>query len=210
VEELNSIEESKRMRLQEQIIDEEEERKAADLKRKNDRLKRTQHLIDVETKRQMETKRTQEDFLDRQVERQTQKESQRVMEMAARKTKLREERTKEGKEAAALRATIKKEKIEKRKNKRFPLDEDSEAEELGRRDLARQRSRREVQEFQQGQAQEKKERKVADRERERLEEQQFFADDRAFLSRAQQYASDMLARVKEQEDEKDRAVLGLG
>jgi hypothetical protein len=213
-ETMGTVEEEEEIRLKklrEQIFTEEEERKAAELKRKNDRLARTQKLIDIETKRQMNAKQCEDDFLDRQIERQFEKESRRVAEVTARKRKLENERKMEHDEVMALKEEKEREKLERsRKKEKFTFEGvDEDVLKLERREQERKRACLDLQQFQRDQAREKKERDGASREREILEELHHFEEDRDFLERARKYANEKLREAKALEDENDRKLPSL-
>jgi hypothetical protein len=205
---VEAAEEQRLRALESRIIDEEDERRAAELKRRNDKLALRQRLIDAETKRQLATKREQEDFLDRQIEQQFAKESKKVAEVTQRKRSAAAQRKRDYAQTMALSEQEKKEKWEKSRQKDvFTFDgNDPDVLELERRDRERKTARLDLQEFQRDQIQEKKVKDAAAREREILEEQHRFQMDRDFLERARQYATRKIQESEELEDENDRTL----
>lgn len=205
-EKMKAVEEEENRRLRElfaKTLDEQDERREAEEKRKRDRLNARQALIDAEAKRQMETRKTQEDFLEKQQREQYEKDRKALEELAARRQRLQEERRKDYLEAMALKEAKKKEKLERTKNKsKFPnaqeLEEDRKFEQ---RLLERKRITKEVADFRLKQMQEKKEREAAEAERARLEYQKMLDDDAAYLARAQEYAKTVLGQAQEDNDD---------
>jgi hypothetical protein len=196
-------------RLRERILDEQDERKAADEKRKQDRLKARQALIDAEARRQMAEKREQEDFLERQLEQQHAKEAAHVAALTARRLSLREEREKEFRDGVAKQAHREKTKLEKLKHRQmFPFDGDDPENVLwAARDEARAKQKKDLQTFQVQQWREKKEKDAANREREKLEYNYAIAKDRDFLQRTQDYAAGLLVNIQDDSEENMRLCL---
>jgi hypothetical protein len=202
--ELEDIEERRVREERERVMDEEDERRAAEIRRKEERVAARQKLIDTETRRQLETRREQQDFLDKQLDEQHEKEQREIDEILEKRRQLAEERRRDFLESRALVDT--KNKTKKRREAercQYPLQPAPEDAEIEKRAVARQRANKDTQEFQRQQTQEKKEREAAERERERLEWNHKFEQDEAFLRRAQEYACDVLKKAKEDEDNSD-------
>jgi hypothetical protein len=202
--ELEDIEERRIREERAGVMDEEDERRAAEIKRKEQRVAARQSLIDAETRRQLATKREEQDFLDKQLDEQHEKEQREIDELLEKRRRLAEERRREFLESRAL--VDKKQKTKKQREAErceFPLPPAPEDAEMERRVLARQKAAKDTQGFQRQQMQDKKEREAAERERERLEWNHKFEQDEAFLHRAQEYACDVLKKAKEEEDNSD-------
>jgi hypothetical protein len=211
MQEMEGEEERRVFEMRGRMLDEEDARKAAEIKRRDDRLQAQQHLIDAEANRQIATRKVQEDFLDKQVQEQFVKDQQKVEQIVSRKKQFEEARRKEYGEVVAMKDEEKKRKFKAAKRKRpFVGDgHDPELEAAERRERERRARTKEIELYQRRQIHEKKEREAAEKERERLEVQHGFDDHHAFLQRAQQYAAEMLRKAQEREDENDRAVLSL-
>lgn len=205
-EKMKDVEKEENRRLRElfaKTLDEQDERRAAEEKRKNDRLNARQALIDAEAKRQMETKKAQQDFLDKQQREQYEKDRKALEELAARRQRLQEERKRDYLEAMALKEQKKKEKLERTKNKsKFPNAKELEEDRLfEQRLLERKKITKDVYDFRLKQMQEKKEREAAEKERARLEYQKMLDDDAEYLAKAQAYAKTVLGQAEQDNDD---------
>jgi hypothetical protein len=203
--ELADEEDRRLAKEREQVMDEEDARRAAEAKRKQDRLDERQRLIDIEARRQMETKKTHEDFLDKQLAQQHEKERREVGALVADRRRLADERRAEFLQSRELMDAKKKTKTRRQfERSPFPIAAPTpEEQEMERRLQERVKAAKDTQEFQRQQAKEKKEREDAERERDRVEFNYRIEQDRAFLRRAQQYATDLLKKAKEDEDNTD-------
>jgi hypothetical protein len=201
---LEDIEERRIREERERVMDEEDERRAEEARRKEERVAAQQRLIDAEAQRQLETKREQQDFLQKQLDEQHEKEQREIEEILQRRRRLAEERRSDFLESRVLVDTRRKTKKQREAERsEFPLPPAPEDAEMERRGVARQRAARDTQGFQRQQMQEKKEREAAEKERERLEWNHKFQQDEAFLQRAQQYACDVLKKAQQDEDNSD-------
>lgn len=196
---IEEIEEEKIRKMALFNIEEEERRKAIDEKRHRDKLLARQSLIEAERKRQEATKTIQQDFLDKQLAEQHEKELKEVAEITAKQNRLIEERKRDFLETNQLKAIREKEQRERKKNKRpYPFNGDTTAEDQAReRDLQKMRNEQELRKFQIQQTKEKKEREEAERERERLEFLYEREKEQQELEEAQEYARAILAQADE-------------
>lgn len=200
-EKMKDVEKEEDRRLRElfaKTLDEQDERRAAEEKRKHDRLNARQALIDAEAKRQMATRKVEQDFLDKQLREQYEKESKAIAELTAKQQRLQEERRKEFLESMALKESKKRERLERLKNKRkFPNAQELEEDRIfEQRILERKRITKEVYDFRLKQIQEKKEREAAEAERNRLEFQKMLDDDADYLARAREYGRTVLGQAQ--------------
>jgi hypothetical protein len=199
---IEEVEDQRINRECERVIDEEDERRAADIRRKKERLDKQQRLIDAATKRQMETRAIQQDFLDKQLALQHEKEKAEVTNLNNHRTRLLNERRSDMLESRKLieeRGKVKKER--ELDSQVFPWNGDEkENKAYEQRRLAMEKSAHDQAEFQRTQAREKREKERTDREREKLEFKHTVEEDEAFLRRAQDYACDLLKKSKEEDD----------
>ena len=197
-------EEDRRLRaLQEKTMDEQDERRAAEAKRRQDKLDAQQKLIDAEARRQMATKKVQQDFLEKQQREQYEKESKEIAALSARRNKFVEERRRDYLEAMAQKEAAAKAKRDRQKNKRrFPNMAEQEEDRLIRRRYEERRQMdRDLRAFQLQQAEEKRERERAEAERTKLEFKKMIDDDLDDLERVKEYARTLLRKA--QEDDTD-------
>ena len=204
-EKMKEVEKEEDRRIRElfaKTLDEQDERREAEAKRKRDRLEAQQSLIEAEAKRQMATRQVQQDFLDKQLREQYEKDRKALAELAAKQTRLQEERRKDFLEAMALKDAKKRERLERLKNKRkFPNARELEEDRLfQQRLIERQKITKDVYDFRLKQIQEKKEREAAEAERDRLEYQKMLDDDAAYLARARAYGKTVLAQAQNDEN----------
>ena len=204
-EKMKEVEKEEDRRIRElfaKTLDEQDERREAEAKRKRDRLEAQQSLIEAEAKRQMATRQIQQDFLDKQLREQYEKDRKALAELAAKQTRLQEERRKDFLEAMALKDAKKRERLERLKNKRkFPNAKELEEDRLfQQRLIERQKITKDVYDFRLKQIQEKKEREAAEAERNRLEYQKMLDDDAAYLARARAYGKTVLAQAQNDEN----------
>jgi hypothetical protein len=180
-------------------MDEEDERRAAEIARKSERLAARQKLIDAEARRQEATKTEHQDFLDKQLAEEHEKEKKEITEMNERRTRLLNERRQDFLESRALIEARSKVKTEREQNTRvFPWDGDEEGNEAYRqRQAALSKAAQDQAQFQRTQAREKREKEAVEREREKLE---FKHRVEAFLRRAQDYACELLQKAKDNDD----------
>jgi hypothetical protein len=191
-------EDGRLLRERTQVMELEDARRAADAKRMRERVEARQRLIDAETRRQMQEKTTQQDFLERQLEQQHEKERSEIEAIIERRQRLADERRAEFILSRQLGDTKRRRKVE------FPLEAPGPQEQAAERRL-REKAQiaRDAQEFQRQQVREKKERERAEVERDRLEFNHRVQQEQEFLRRAQQYARDLLAKAHEDEDNSD-------
>jgi hypothetical protein len=191
------------LRLRERVLDEQDERRAAEAQRRSEKVAAQQRLIDSGLRQQMATKRLNDDFLDRQIDRQQQKESREIEELTARRVKLAEERRRDFLEsgpATAVRRTMKQDR--QMSAHAFPWHGEDEAiRQAEERRAAAQKATRDCRDFQLRQAREKKQTEAAEKERSRLEFRQQVAEDEAFMRRAQDYAASMLAKAHQDDND---------
>ncbi|OHT03565.1 Coiled-coil domain-containing protein 173 [Tritrichomonas foetus] len=188
---LDELEEEK-IRQQKIALDEENDRRrAAERKRRQDEQDQMDRMIQRQCETLAQIKAKQQEFDDRQYELQWKKDQRQVEELKAKEIRMREERRKE-----YLEATAKLEEKRKRDKLKaiFPLsDAERKAEdELLKLDRERADNLKELANFQMKQAQEKREREEAQREKERLEYQRMIQIEEEKLMEAQEYAKEML------------------
>ena len=200
-QEIEELENQKLRLLAEQTMDEADRRREAEIKRKNDRLAARQKLIDIEAKRQAAQKKEQEDFLDKQLKEQYEKDSLRIAQLSARRQKYIDERKRDYQEAMASKEARERNKRDKIKGRLYPFDENNAYEdEMRKRDTERQRNLKELQQFHLQQAREKREREAAEKEREKLEFNHAIQKDQEELSKIQEYATRMLQKIQNEQN----------
>ena len=195
--EIEKAEDKKILDMAIKQMDEEDRRAQEDAKRKKEKLLARQALIDAEAARQAANKKVEEDFLEKQLEDQYKKEMAHIAEMTAKRDKLVAERRRDMQEAMRLQS------INGRKKKKvyFPDDSNEEAEqESFNRVLQKLQNQKDIAEYQKKQAQEKRDREAAEKERERLEYQAECDKEQEDLYIAQEYARKLLAKYKEDDD----------
>jgi hypothetical protein len=200
---IDDEEERREIRLRTQIMDEQDARAEEELKRRNDRLAARQKVIDAEAKRQIETRVIQEDFLDRQLDRQHAKESKEIADLLATRNRLADERRQnfvEDMKSAEQRRVQKQER--EASHAAYPWAGDQEENEKAeQRIIALKKGSKDLREFQRAQAREKRAREAGEREREKLELKHAVDTDQAFLRRAQDYACEILAAADQDDSD---------
>jgi hypothetical protein len=176
-------------------MDDEEERREEDAKRKRDRLLARERLIDAERQRQIRALTVEEDFLDRQLDQQHQKEQDEIARTVARRDRLARERRSDFLDSLRLREQKERERRERRFARRpFPARENNQTDDRStERAIQKVRNESDMRQFQLNQMMEKKEREAAERERERLEFDHERQKEQHDLQVAQEYARKLLA-----------------
>jgi hypothetical protein len=176
--------------------DEFEAREVAEQRRKELRQADINRLIErqQQTLSQLTTQR--EDFDDRQVSLQTEKDMQAINALKAKNERMLRERREDYLEAKTKLANKGKRKTAPYAT--FPPDADAQREEdaVTLRDTQRARAVQDLAEFQRKQAQEKKEREDAERERTKLEFRTHVDQESQRTVEAQEYAQNMLVQAK--------------
>lgn len=182
-----------------QQMDEMDARAEAEKKRREDIINARASLIEAERKRQEMSKKEEQDFLDKQLRDQYQKESKRIAELTAKKQRLLAERRSEMQEA--MRMKLYKEKL-KKSRKIFPDPVgDAEEEAMYQRIAQKEKNRVELAAFQLQQIREKKEWEASEKEREKLEFLAQLEKDKQELAIAQEYAKKLIAQSEEMDNQ---------
>jgi hypothetical protein len=194
---IDDEEERRERRLREQIMDEQDARAAAELKLRNDKLAARQKVIDAEAQRQIATRVIQQDFLERQLDLQHEKESNEINELLATRNRLAEERRQDFLDAVKATEKRRLQKEEREAHQAvYPWTGDQEENErVEQRTMAFRKMSKDLQEFQRNQARDKRNKDLAERERQKLEFKHTVEQDQAFLQRAQNYACELLANA---------------
>jgi hypothetical protein len=202
MQDLDELEERKILQMRATILDEQDERRAAEAKRKADKLATQQKLIDAEAARQMATRREQQDFLDKQLAEDYAKEKAKIETMRAERQRINDERRRDYLATIAASESHAKTKYVRQTHKtEFPFDGvDAEAEAMRLRDTKRMWAQKELKEFQARQAREKKEREFSEREREKLEMQHRLDEEADTMRRVQDYAISVLQKAREKDE----------
>ena len=193
--EIEKAEDKKILDLAIQQMDEEDRRAEEEARKKREKLNARQALIDAEAARQAATKKVEEDFLEKQLAEQYQKEQAHIAEMTAKRDKLVQERRRDMQEAMRLQSI---KQTQKKKKAYFP-DESGEAaaQESFNRVLQKLQNQKDIAAYQRQQAQEKRDREAAEKERERLEYQAECDKEQEDILIAQEYARKLLATYKD-------------
>lgn len=200
---IDELEDAKIQKLAIEIMDEEDRRKALDEKRKRDKLLARESLIEAERQRQIATKTQQQDFLDKQLNEQHEKELKELEQIRKKQTRLLDERRRDYLQSMALKNEMEKEKTYRKYNKQpFPFDGNTILEDQAReRDMKKMQNLRDLQKFQLQQMREKKEREAAEKEREKLEFLHERQKDEEELQIAQDYAKKLLEKADAEDND---------
>jgi hypothetical protein len=206
------IEELEERKIREEAIaqmDEQDARKEADQRRHREKMLAYEKLIEAERQRQLATKTIQQDFLDKQLMEEHEKEQRRIAADAAKSEALIAERRRDFQATLALKAQREQEKkIRKEAKFPFPFNGDTTLEDAARaRDMQKLQNERDLRRFQLRQLAEKKEREAAEREREKLEFKHEKEKEERELEKAQQYALDLLQKAAEADALEDERLL---
>jgi hypothetical protein len=177
-------------------MEENERRKAVDAETHRTKLLARERLIEAERQRQEATRTIHEDFLEKQLQDQYEKDRSSIAATMARSDQLSRERREEFLDSLALKAHQQEQRKQKEKKKVFPFDGNSSEDDAVReRDLLRAKHAKDLEGFQHDQAREKKERESAERERTRLEFIVARQKEQAEFEVAQEYAKNLLANA---------------
>ena len=197
MKELEAIDDA-RVREEKWKLDEErDERERADKKRREDKQKALEGLIQRQQENLAEIKARQQQFDASQYELQYEKDRKAMEELRLKREKLREERRQDFLES---QRKIEAKRQMKKMKQVYPPDEAMRAQEdaIHQLDLQRAQGRRELAEFQKQQAQEKREREAAEVERRKLEFQRQIEIENEKTAEAQEYAREMLLAARKQ------------
>ncbi|OHT06625.1 hypothetical protein TRFO_25302 [Tritrichomonas foetus] len=200
--EMEEMEDAKIRQLEIETMDEEDRRREFDEKRRRDKLLARESLIEAERQRQLAAKTQQQDFLDKQLAEQHEKEMKELEQIRNKQTRLLDERRRDYLQTMSIKKEMEKEKHDRKYNKHpFPFDGNTLLEDEARtRDVKKMQNLKDLQKFQLQQAKEKREREEAEKERERLEFMYERQKDEEELAMAQDYARRLLAQADQDDD----------
>ena len=200
---IDELEDARIRQLQIELMDEEDRRKEFDEKRRRDKLLARESLIEAERQRQLATKTQQDDFLDKQLREQHEKDMKELEQIRTKQTRLLDERRRDYLQSMAIKNEMEKEKTNRKYNKQpFPFDGNTLLEDQAReRDMKKMQNLKDLQKFQLQQMREKKEREAAEKERERLEFLHERQKDEEELQMAHDYAKRLLEKAEAEDNE---------
>lgn len=193
--EIERLEEEKIRELAEKSMNDEEQRRELQYKKRTERQSKIDSLIQKQQHYLQQIKEKQENFEELQVGIQFEKDKQSMKHIQDKQEKLSMERHRE-----FLDAQKKIEMKKKLASKKAPFPVDEETEKVVVADAALDTQKKsvlkEIADFQRHQIAEKKEREASERERERLEFQRMIEQEERKKLEAQEYAKEVLMSIK--------------